>query len=150
MRRLAGDHPGRVTYTHAFDDPLAHLIEAGSDFFLMPSRYEPCGLNQIISLRYGTIPIVRETGGLADTVEPYDPESGTGTGFRFGDYSVPALLEATGGARTLYGDPSRLAGVRRNGMSQDFSWSRSARDYCNLYRETALAAAGGRKSLKGK
>jgi starch synthase len=149
LDRLARSHPDRVAYIRAFDDPLAHLIEAGSDFVLMPSKYEPCGLNQIISLRYGTIPIVRETGGLVDTVQPYDPITGEGTGFRFKEYTVEALLAATADARAVYGDPPRLETLRRNGMSRDFSWTRSAREYVGLYQEIS-SARSARKSLLPK
>lgn len=128
-------HPDQVSYSHGFDDPLAHLIEAGSDFFLMPSRYEPCGLNQLISLRYGTVPIVRETGGFIDTVEPFLPETGVGTGFRFRDYTVESLLSVIRMARRVHEQPAQMEAMRRRGMSQDFSWERSARQYLDLYRD---------------
>jgi starch synthase len=119
-----------------FDDPLAHRIEAGSDIFLMPSRYEPCGLNQMYSLRYGTVPVVRATGGLADTVVDRTEESsaeGRATGFRFEEYTPEALEEALLRALALY--PDRRAWLRlvRAGMSQDFSWERSAAEYEKLY-----------------
>jgi starch synthase len=129
-------HPDRVAYRAEFNDPLAHRIEAGADFFLMPSRYEPCGLNQMMSMRYGTVPVVRETGGLADTVEPFGPGGlSSGTGIVFRPYTPEALLEAVDRALALYSDPVSLARARRNGMAQDFSWERSARKYVQLYRQ---------------
>ena len=97
--------PGRVAFRSGYDEPLAHLIEAGSDIFLMPSRYEPCGLNQMYSLRYGTIPIVRKTGGLADSVQHFDPSSGRGTGCVFNDYDAPAVRWAIDTALDWYADP---------------------------------------------
>jgi starch synthase len=128
-------YPDRLRFRKGFDDPLAHRIEAGSDFFLMPSRYEPCGLNQMMSMRYGTVPVVRWTGGLADTVDPYSPGSEGGTGIVFAPYTPEALIQAVEGAIGLYGDPRALARVRRNGMGRDFSWERSSRKYLQLYRQ---------------
>lgn len=126
-------HRDRLAVRIAFDDALAHKIEAGSDIFLMPSRYEPCGLNQIYSLRYGTVPVVRATGGLEDTIHEFDPETGTGTGFKFKPYSAVALLECLERALALYQTPDWPA-IRRNGMLADFSWDRSAQAYVDLYR----------------
>jgi starch synthase len=128
-------HADRLAFVKGFNDPLAHRIEAGSDFFLMPSRYEPCGLNQMMSMRYGTIPVVRSTGGLADTVEPYLPGTEGGTGIVFGPYTAEALLGAVEGAIALYGESRALLRVRRNGMARDFSWEASARKYLQLYRQ---------------
>ncbi len=129
-------YPDRLHFAKGFNDPLAHRIEAGSDFFLMPSRYEPCGLNQMMSMRYGTVPIVRWTGGLADTVEPYSPGSEGGTGIVFAPYTPEALLGAVETAVKLYaGDPRALLRVRRSGMARDFSWEASARKYLQLYRQ---------------
>jgi starch synthase len=130
-------HAGRLAWSRGFDEPLAHRIEAGADFFLMPSRYEPCGLNQIISMRYGTVPIVRETGGLKDTVVPYDPATGEGTGFGFQDYTAEALMSAIRLAAEVWKTPERLEALRRRGMEQDFSWRRSAGAYLRLYQEIA-------------
>lgn len=130
-------HAGRLSWSRGFDEPLAHRIEAGADFFLMPSRYEPCGLNQIISMRYGTLPIVRETGGLKDTVLPYDPATGEGTGFGFRDYTAEALLGAVRLAADVWRTPERLQVLRRRAMEQDFSWRRSAAAYLRLYQEIA-------------
>jgi starch synthase len=127
--------PDRLRFRKGFDDPLAHRIEAGSDFFLMPSRYEPCGLNQMMSMRYGTIPVVRATGGLADTVEPVLPGSEGGTGIVFSPYTPEALLGAVEAAIRLYGEPRALLRTRRNGMGRDFSWEASARKYLQLYRQ---------------
>ena len=135
FRSLAERFRDRVAYRGGFDDPLAHRIEAGSDFFLMPSRYEPCGLNQMMSMRYGTVPVVRETGGLADTVTPFGPgERSGGTGILFGPYTPRALLGAVEEGLTLYGQPSAFQRARRNGMAVDFSWEHAARKYIRLYR----------------
>ena len=122
-----------------FDNRLAHLIEAGSDMFLMPSRYEPCGLNQLYSLKYGTVPVVRRTGGLADTVVDADVEQGTGTGFVFGEYTGDALLDVVDRALTAYSLPSVWRKLMENGMGQDFSWAASAKKYERLY-QAALAS----------
>jgi starch synthase len=116
-----------------FDEPLAHQIEAGADFFLMPSRYEPCGLNQMFSLKYGTIPIVRAIGGLKDTVEDYDAERGTGTGFVFSSYEPQALLGAIDRGLQVFRDKRAWTALRRRAMAKDFSWDRSARMYDELY-----------------
>ena len=139
FRALATDFPGRVGAVIAYDNRLAHLVEAGADIFLMPSRYEPCGLNQIYSLRYGTVPVVRATGGLDDTIEPFDLEHGTGTGFKFWEYSGSALLHAIRQALHHYSDEGVWKRIQLNGMAQDFSWNTSAAEYAKLY-EAARAA----------
>lgn len=126
--------PGKVAAKLAFDNPLAHLIEAGSDMFLMPSRYEPCGLNQIYSLRYGTIPIVRATGGLDDTIEDYDATKGTGTGFKFQRYDPHEMLNAIHRAISTYGNKKAWRTIMRNAMAKDYSWDTSAKKYEQLYR----------------
>ena len=136
--RLAKEHPDRVGVRIGFDDALAHLVEAGADIFLMPSRFEPCGLNQMYSLRYGTIPVVRAVGGLADTVRDHMPGRSSSTGFMFHDYSGPALLEALGRALALFGDPRRWRALQAVAMRQDYSWDRSAREYVKIY-ERAIA-----------
>ncbi len=119
-----------------FDNALAHRIEAGSDFFVMPSRFEPCGLNQMYSLRYGTLPIVRRTGGLADTVENYDESRGTGTGFCFDDLTPEGLTNTIGWALSTYHDrPGHFQNLQSQGMAQDFSWARAAAAYEALYLE---------------
>lgn len=139
FRALASDFPGRVGAVIAYDNRLAHLVEAGSDIFLMPSRYEPCGLNQIYSLRYGTVPVVRATGGLDDTIESFDLEHGTGTGFKFSEYSGAALLHAIRQALQHYSNDGVWNRIQLNGMAKDFSWNTSAVEYAKLY-EAARAA----------
>jgi len=137
---LAQRFPGQAAFRAAYDESLAHLIEAGSDMFLMPSRYEPCGLNQMYSLRYGTIPIVRRTGGLADSVEHFDPATGSGTGCVFNDYDAPAVRWAVGTALDLFDDRPLLSRLMQNAMAQDFSWKRQTRLYEEVYG-LAMAAA---------
>ena len=144
LRATAKEHPDRFAYRSGYDDPLAHRIEAGADFFLMPSRYEPSGLNQMMSMRYGTIPVVRETGGLADTVTPFGPgDRSGGTGILFGPYLSDALVAAVREAVRLYGEPANLLRARRNGMALDFSWASSARKYIQLYRQANSARRMG-------
>jgi starch synthase len=123
----------QVSINLKFDDRLARRIYAGSDFFLMPSHYEPCGLGQLISLKYGSIPVVRKTGGLADTVQEYDPLTLTGNGFLFEEYSGPALLDALVRAYEVYLRPDRLQALVENGMRGDYSWKQSAIKYRDLY-----------------
>jgi starch synthase len=139
FRALAIDFPGRVGAVIGYDDRLAHLVEAGADIFLMPSKYEPCGLNQIYSLRYGTVPVVRATGGLDDTIEPFDLQHGTGTGFKFWEYSGPELLHAIRQALQYFSDEGIWKRIQLNGMAKDFSWNTSAAEYAKLY-EAARAA----------
>ena len=133
--RAAARYHDRVAARIGFDEPLAHRIEAGADMFLMPSQYEPCGLNQMFSLKYGTIPIVRSVGGLKDTVENYDPEAGTGTGFVFDAYEPDALLDAIKRALAAFQEKRAWTALRRRAMSKDFSWDRSAQAYSQLYEE---------------
>jgi starch synthase len=116
-------------------EPLAHQIEAGADMFLMPSLYEPCGLNQMYSMRYGTVPIVRATGGLDDTVQRFDPRTETGTGFKFGPYEAGALLEKIREALYFYARPDEWQKIQRNGMLVDNSWTAAAKKYLELYQE---------------
>jgi starch synthase len=130
---LARAHPGRLSFTQGYNEELAHWIEGGSDLFVMPSRYEPCGLNQLYSLRYGTVPVVRETGGLADSVERYDPSSGRGTGVLFREYRADALEQALETTLDLYAAPAHWGRMMRNGMAQDFSWERQIGQYVALY-----------------
>jgi len=132
---LGKKHAGRLGVKIAFDNVLAHKIEAGSDMFLMPSKYEPCGLNQMYSLKYGTIPIVRATGGLDDTIQKFDSRTGEGNGFKFTDYSSNALLAEVNRALELYGDSSNWLTLVRNAMRMDFSWKRSALKYEGIYRQ---------------
>ncbi|MBN2243803.1 MAG: glycogen synthase [Acidobacteria bacterium] len=136
LQDLASKFPDRIGVNLSFDDALAHEIMAGSDMFLMPSRYEPCGLSQLASLRYGTIPIVRATGGLADTVVPYEEENGTG--FLFRGYSSGEMLEALKRALSVYSDPDRWRALVRHAMAQDWSWDKSAEKYRRLYRSIHL------------
>jgi starch synthase len=127
-------YPGRVGFYCGFNNQLAHKVEAGSDMFLMPSRYEPCGLNQMYSLRYGTVPIVRATGGLADSVQHYESGTGEGTGIVFRDFDAGGLAWALNYALDLHQDRKQWKQVVRNGMSQDFSWDRQGRIYQDLFR----------------
>jgi starch synthase len=144
-RSLAARYPDRVSATIGFDERMAHYIEAGADAFLMPSRFEPCGLNQMYSLRYGTVPIVRATGGLDDTVEDFDRTTGSGTGFKFVDYTPQAMLEAVGRAVEVYRTQAAWKRIQQQGMRQDHSWDVSAREYVKVYR-ASLGAASSRLS----
>jgi len=129
------DHaPSRVGIYKGFSEPLAHQIEAGADIFLMPSLYEPCGLNQMYSMRYGTVPVVRATGGLDDTVENFDRARGTGNGFKFGPYSAQAMLEKIYEALYCYRQPEVWRTIQLNGMNEDNSWAAAARKYVEVYR----------------
>ncbi len=147
FRRLNRQYPQKIAVRVAYDNALAHKIEAGSDIYLMPSHYEPCGLNQIYSLKYGTVPVVRATGGLDDTVEQFDPRTQKGTGFKFREYSGEAMLESLRAAATLYRDnPEAWKALMRNGMAQDYSWTNSAREYVKVYeraRQLKQQSAGG-------
>ncbi len=147
FRRLNKQYPQKIALKIAYDNALAHKIEAGSDIYLMPSHYEPCGLNQIYSLRYGTVPVVRATGGLDDTVEQFDPRTSKGTGFKFREYSGEAMLESLRAAVTLYREnPEAWRTLMRNGMAQDYSWTNSAREYVKVYersRQIKQQATGG-------
>ena len=132
---LAQKYPSKVGVKIAYDNTLAHKIEAGADMFLMPSRYEPCGLNQIYSLRYGTVPIVRATGGLDDTIVQYNSKTGGGTGFKFEAYTGRALLECVRTAVRVYRDPAAWHAIQTAGMAKDFSWKTSAAAYVTVYEE---------------
>jgi starch synthase len=134
FQAMASTFPGRVGVKVAYDNEIAHKIEAGSDMFLMPSRYEPCGLNQIYSLKYGTVPIVRATGGLDDTVEPFDLEHGTGTGFKFAEYSGAAMMRAIRQALHHCTDERIWRRIQLNGMAKDFSWKGPAAEYTKVYK----------------
>lgn len=136
LSSLSHRYPQKVAVRLGFDEALAHQIEAGSDCFLMPSRYEPCGLNQIYSLRYGTIPIVRATGGLKDTVTPFNAETGEGTGFVFQEASGEALFAAVNEALTIFSNRTAWRRLMGNAMAQDFSWRESALRYVELYQRT--------------
>lgn len=131
--RLSKQFPHKIAVKIAYDNALAHKIEAGSDMFLMPSRYEPCGLNQIYSLKYGTVPVVRATGGLDDTIDPWDTRAGKGTGFKFTEYKGEALLLTIKEALRAYRDQTSWQTLMRNGMAKDFSWNISAKEYVRIY-----------------
>jgi starch synthase len=135
FRSFAARRPHQVAVQVRYDDALAHKVEAGSDMFLMPSRYEPCGLNQIYSLKYGTVPIVRATGGLEDTVEEWNGAAGTGTGFKFYGYNAQDLLAAIDRALVAFLDKGSWQQLMRNGMAKDYSWEHPARDYVGVYEE---------------
>ncbi|HKB86630.1 MAG TPA: glycogen synthase GlgA [Ignavibacteriaceae bacterium] len=131
---MASKYKGKFAAYLGFNDDLAHLIEGGSDIFLMPSRYEPCGLNQMYSLMYGTVPLVRETGGLADTVIKYDEKSGEGNGFMFKQYEAAAMVKELKRALKIFEDKKAWLKIMKNGMRSDFSWNSSARKYIDLYK----------------
>ena len=155
FRELAGKYPKQVGVKVAYDNTIAHKIEAGADMFLMPSRYEPCGLNQIYSLKYGTVPVVRATGGLDDTIEPYSAKTGQGTGFKFEPYEAAALLGCIREALETYRNAPAWQKVQANGMAKDFSWRASAGEYAQLYevarkaRNLHLAAASNPSARGG-
>jgi len=140
LGELAEAHPESVAVRIGFDDRLARRIYAGSDLFLMPSRYEPCGLGQLIALRYGTVPIVRRTGGLTDTVRPWDPATGEGTGFLFDELSVAGASAALGRAFAAHADPAAWRRLVLNAMAADFSWDASAEAYVTCYRRAIKKA----------
>jgi starch synthase len=127
--------PDRVVFHRGYNEELSHLIEAASDMFLMPSQYEPCGLNQMYSLKYGTVPIVRRTGGLADSVQMWDPATRTGTGIVFNDFDVPAVRWAIHTALDLFKDTDTWQQMVRNAMAQDYSWEKQGAEYERMYRE---------------
>jgi len=144
FRRLAFERPWQWHFATAHDEALAHRIEAGSDFFLMPSRYEPCGLNQMYSLRYGTAPVVRATGGLADTVREFDPITQEGNGFVFHGFTADEMMMAIRRALAVRAESALWARLQRNGMAHDFSWRASADGYDRLYLEALDRVARGR------
>ena len=132
---LKNKYPDKVGYYNGYNNHLAHLIEAGADMFLMPSRYEPCGLNQIYSLKYGTIPIVRKTGGLADTVQGYDWVKQSGNGFVFTDYTAAGLDWAINHAISTFKNRKAWPKLITNAMKQDFSWEHQIKEYLALYKK---------------
>lgn len=136
-QRLRDYAPHRVGIYRGYDEHLAHKIEAGADMFMMPSRFEPCGLNQMYSLRYGTVPIVRAVGGLDDTVENFDAVNGRGNGFKFGPYSADKFLERIYEALFAYADRETWKKIQRNGMLDDNSWGNAAKKYLDLYKWTS-------------
>jgi starch synthase len=147
--KLNRQFPQKIAVKVAYDNVIAHKIEAGADMFLMPSRYEPCGLNQMYSMRYGTVPVVRATGGLDDSVEPWDVKTGKGTGFKFGGYTGSALLATIHEALKAFADKPNWQKLMINGMNKDFSWNASAREYVKIYeRLAAPKPAQGPKVLE--
>jgi starch synthase len=140
--RLNKQFPHKIAVKIAYDNTIAHKIEAGSDMFLMPSKYEPCGLNQIYSLKYGTVPVVRATGGLDDTIEHWDHRTGKGTGFKFTDYNGEALLLTIKEGLRAFRDQNSWQQLMRNGMKKDFSWHASAKEYVRVYERVRQARAG--------
>jgi starch synthase len=146
FQELSLRYPGRIGLSIGFTDELAHQIIAGADIYLMPSRYEPCGLDQLYCLRYGTVPVVRATGGLDETITQYDPATGAGRGFKFSDYTHEALLKAVQEALTLYQDQTAWQALMRQNMAVDFSWDRVAPHYVYIYeraRDKRRQALGG-------
>jgi len=139
--RLQKQFPHKIAVKVAYDNAIAHKIEAGADMFLMPSRYEPCGLNQIYSLKFGTVPIVRATGGLDDTIEPWDARTGKGTGFKFYEYNGESLLLTVKAALQAFRDEASWQVLMRNGMAKDFSWSASAKEYVKVYERARQLSA---------
>jgi starch synthase len=155
FRELAAEYPAKLSVRIMYDNVLAHKIEAGADIFLMPSRYEPCGLNQIYSLKYGTVPVVRATGGLEDTIEAFDAATGRGTGFKFQAYDGAALLGSIQEALAIFrNEPAVWRRIQLNGMAKDFSWQASAVEYARLYevawksRNRKVATSSNEKAEK--
>ena len=133
FRDWAFRHPASVAVKFGYDEALSHKIEAGADMFLMPSHYEPSGLNQMYSMKYGTVPIVRATGGLDDTIEEWDPEQGTGTGFKFAGVNPLDLLAEIDRAIEAFHDKKGWQKLMRNGMARDYNWSVPAKEYVKVY-----------------
>jgi starch synthase len=145
LQELSARYPGNMGIAIGFTEELTHQIIAGADMYLMPSRYEPCGLDQLYCLRYGTVPVVRATGGLDETIEQYDPATGLGNGFKFADYSPGAFLQAIHAALALYQDQTAWQALQRRNMAMEFSWDRVAPKYVALYeraREKRQQALG--------
>ena len=143
FERIARQYPKKAGIKIAYNNSLAHKIEAGCDMFLMPSRYEPCGLNQIYSLKYATVPIVRATGGLDDTISDYSEAAGTGNGFKFSDYNSREFLRTIKRALKVFENNAAWHKLMQNCMSYDFSWKQSAEQYVELYKK-AIVKKGSR------
>ncbi len=134
FKRLAWEHPEQMNMYCAFDTAMSHELYAASDVLLMPSRFEPCGLSQMMAMRYGSLPLVRETGGLRDSVRPYNQTNGEGTGFSFWEYSAGVLLNTIDASlKVWYENPKAWKTLQKQAMAEDFSWKRSAAAYRNLY-----------------
>jgi starch synthase len=142
LRGLRKKYPGQFFLKLDYDEAFARLVYTGSDLFLLPSRYEPCGLTQMIAMRYGTVPLARGTGGLADTIEDYDHLRGTGSGFLFTGYNPSAFLECVKRALCVYTDDERWNALRARCMRKNFSWRDSAKKYAALYRRLQASVAG--------
>jgi starch synthase len=138
LKHAANRHPGKIGIEIGFNEGLAHRIMAGADLFLIPSRYEPCGLTQMYALKYGTVPLVRATGGLDDTIVAFDPQTGEGTGFKFSEYSSGSFLRAIEAALTVYQNKWLWGKLMANGMQADFSWDHSAGQYLDLFRSISM------------
>jgi starch synthase len=147
-RALSRRFPDRISAFIGFDERRAHLVEGGADLFLMPSRFEPCGLNQMYSLRYGTVPVVRAVGGLVDTVRPYNPRNGQGNGFLFAEYHPRVMIETIRTALATYPNKKIWTRLQKNGMRANFSWDRSAGEYVKMYRK--LTRRNARKATASK
>jgi starch synthase len=141
LREIASAHPSRVAAFIGFDEQLAHLVEAGADMFLMPSRFEPCGLNQMYSLRYGTVPIVRAVGGLDDTIQPYTARARRANGFKFREADPQALARTVSQALRVFTNADAWGRLIGQGMAEDHSWENSAREYVKVYRKVRQEAA---------
>jgi starch synthase len=148
LRDAASRYPGRMRVLLQYNDGLAKTIYAGCDLFLMPSQYEPCGLGQMIALRYGAVPLVRKTGGLADTVIDYNLKTGRGTGFVFEEYSAPALVDCFRRALEVFSYEKKWKRLMQTGMKQDMSWERSAKEYVNAYRKALQNMKGQKQTVK--
>jgi starch synthase len=144
LEGLQRAHPEKIHFHPGRDEPFVHRIEAGSDLFLMPSRYEPCGFNQMYSQRYGTVPVVHAVGGLADTVERFDPIGGQGTGFRFDRFEAGEMVAEMRHALALWRQPDLWRQLQRNGMRRDFSWREPADAYDRVYAEARARVEAGR------
>jgi starch synthase len=138
FRNIAAQYPDTAAVKIAYDNTLAHKIEAGADMFLMPSRYEPCGLNQIYSMKYGTVPIVHATGGLDDTVDEWDPKKQTGSGFKFREQTPDAFYAAIERAMGTFSNGKKSwTKIMRNGMAKNYTWEEPAKEYVDVYRQVA-------------
>ena len=142
IMELAARFPNKVAVRIGYDEGLSHRIEAGCDFYLMPSHFEPCGLNQMYSLRYGTIPVVRATGGLDDSVIDFTQDAARANGIKFQEYSARALAKAIRKALAVYGQPELFRRYRRNAMKADFSWKLTVGKYLKVYEAAKAFNAG--------
>jgi len=133
LKKLSKQFSGKFALKIGFDEDLAHLLEAGSDYYLIPSKYEPCGLNTMYSIKYGTMPIVRATGGLNEIVKQYDKDTKEGNGLIFRDYKPEALLEIIDDAIKLYSDKDNFLNITKAMMQEDFSWNESVKQYISIY-----------------